>query len=151
MYEENKNHTVKELKKYSKIIVQKEILNWKSPKRGIYGIFIDDKCIYIGKSQNIYQRMFGNDGHITTLLKLSHWIDILNTAFITNIEIEFKILKEIPYNFDDGTEFAYNKDLNNLALEELLMIKKYQDIGQCVYQKPEGRHISYEEWLIVAK
>ena len=42
----------------NKIVIEKEILDWENPIRGIYGIFIREKedvyCAYVGRANNIY-------------------------------------------------------------------------------------------------
>lgn len=60
----NKNSTYKwwKDKMANKIVIEKEIVDWENPIRGIYGIFIKEKedvyCAYVGRANNIYHRLF---------------------------------------------------------------------------------------------
>ena len=109
--------------------------------RGIYGIFVvdsDKKCVYVGKSSNIHDRMFNcNNGHITKIKSKKHFIDSLNSGK----EIIIEVLEEVPYQFDD-----YYKDMQRLASRENYYIDAYQKNDQCLYQVPEGRHVSLKKW-----
>lgn len=65
---ENKNLTYKWWKNTmaDKIVIEKEILDWENPIRGIYGIFTRENeavyCAYVGRANNIYNRFFSSKG-----------------------------------------------------------------------------------------
>lgn len=122
----------------NKLIVDKEIFESNMKIRGIYGIFLNKKCVYVGKSSNIHERMFNTrNGHITKLQQRDHFIKDLNY----NTGISIRILKKVPYKFDN-----YYKDLQRLASVETKIISKYQRKNQCLEQVPEGKHITLEKW-----
>jgi len=143
----NTNESLKWLKKQDNIIIdekdKEKILDISNPVRGIYGIFIDEndeeKCVYVGRSKSIYGRLF--DGHVTNLMKKKHTNQQLQNAMNNMKNIKIKILKEVPYKFDN-----YNKDMQRLASEENKYIDKYQLIDQCLEQVPEGTGLKKEEW-----
>lgn len=58
-----------------------------------------------------------------------------------NNGIEIKVLKEVKYEGNN-----YSRDLHKLAFEEYKLIDKYQELGQCLYQIPEGNQISEKNW-----
>lgn len=144
----NKNTTVKWLKSKSNIFIDESILDYNNPIRGVYGIFIDNKyenkkCVYVGRSTNIYNRMFKyNHGHISKIKENEHFISELNKV---NEEIDVKVFVEIleyvDLVFDD-----YYKDMQRLASAENFHINKYQSKNQCLNQVPEGTHMTKEEW-----
>jgi len=70
--------------------------------------------------------------------------DKIKDAMNTRKEIVIKILKEVPFEFDN-----YYKDMQRLASEENKYIDQYQKINQCLEQVPEGTRISEEEWEIM--
>ena len=131
------------------IKIQESILN--NDIRGIYGFFIEDKCVYIGKAKNIRGRVYD---HLTILkwlcLKVElkspppiH-IDKLKEAFDSGKSINVKVLKTVDYKYEN-----YNRDLHHLAFIEYFYIEKYQRKGQCLYQYPEGSFDKKEKelWL----
>lgn len=112
--------------------------------RGIYGIFINDgkreECVYVGKTDNFYYRMFKGDGHICMMRRGNHFIKELNNITGTR-KIIFRILEEVPFIYDD-----YHKDMQRLASAENYHINKYQSIDQCLNQVPEGTKLTKNEW-----
>jgi hypothetical protein len=107
---------------------------------GIYEFFKikgnEEFCFYIGKSTNIAYRLLGSSsGHIymyinnnfskTVPLKIKEYRD-------DGYDIEVKIL-EVDY-YDN----SFSKAAHRLALVELQEIVKYQEMGQCQFQVPEG-------------
>lgn len=142
----NKNETLKWVqdKVNNIIIVDERIKDMDGCTRGIYGIFISDgvneKCVYVGKTDNFYSRMFKGEGHICRLRRGSHFIKELNNVTESK-KIIFKILEEVPLIYDD-----YHKDMQRLASAENYYIDKYQGMWQCLYQVPEGTKITEDEW-----
>ena len=70
----NNNITVKWYNEQSYIILDDEFLQYDPPVRGIYGIFLGkdgpEICVYVGKSENVYRRMFKDDGHLVRTLQV---------------------------------------------------------------------------------
>ena len=146
----NTNHTLKwwRNEKQDKILVEQKILDSKNPIRGIYGIFVLDKnnerCVYVGRSGNIYLRMFSTDD--AHLLKLRKGIcenhEMNNAMKNSNEKIEIRVLAEVPCLYDN-----YNKDMQRLASKENFYIDYYQGLNQCLEQRPDGRNKDLEIWL----
>ena len=140
----NKNKSLAWLDKQKKIILAEEIKDVNNPIRGIYGIFVKDKemrCVYVGRTASIYQRMFSARGHITKLMNENHTNLQLMAAVQSGKEIVIKILEKVPFKFDN-----YYKDMQRLASAENKYIDIYQEQNQCLEQVPEGTRISEKEW-----
>ena len=145
---ENKNKTLKWLhtEMAGNIHVDDRIQQYCPKLRGIYGIFVQDdtkRCVYVGRSSNIYRRMFGGDGHITNLMKGFHTNPELKEAMqdIDNKKISIEILKEVPFQYDD-----YYKDMQRLASAENSFIDQFQNMDQCLHQVPEGTAMAKKIW-----
>ncbi|WP_017471449.1 hypothetical protein [Amphibacillus jilinensis] len=148
---ENKNTSVKWLQERTNIDLDKRIEDYKNPIRGIYGIFVKDensvdkriRCVYVGRSVSIYERMFdSNGGHVAKIKEKRHFIEELNKASgQENIKVFVRILEEVPLVFDD-----YYKDMQRLASAENDHINKYQSINQCLNQVPEGNKMTKKDW-----
>lgn len=118
--------------------------------RGIYGIFslINDKktCLYIGRSYNVLDRLFGSSGHISKYIynncKGKNLISkLINDAKQGNCNILIDLIKEVKYKGDN-----YYRDMHRLVYEEYKSIEDYQKKGECLYQLPEGKWMSKEKW-----
>jgi len=97
---------------------------------GVYKFFAileDEKvCFYIGKSTNIRERLLSSNGHIHLVpSEIKYYLD-------QNYEILVEI-EEVDY-FD--TDFS--RASHRLSLAEITEIVKYQSMGQCLKQLPEG-------------
>lgn len=57
-----------------------------------------------------------------------------------------ELLEEVPYNKGNCTETDYNRDMQRLASAECKHIDFYQNKGECLWQLPEGKHLSFDEW-----
>lgn len=142
----NKNETLKWVQEQvnNRVIVDERMKDTKGCTRGVYGIFvndgIDEKCVYVGKTDNFYWRMFKGSGHICRMRKGNHFIKELNNLTEAS-KITFKILKEVPFLYDD-----YHKDMQRLASAENYYIDKYQNMNQCLNQVPEGTKMTEDEW-----
>lgn len=55
--------------------------------------------------------------------------------------IEIRILEKVNYKFDN-----YNRDMQRIASRENYYIDKYQEVGQCLHQRPEGSFILESIW-----
>lgn len=107
---------------------------------GIYKIFGKKngrrKCLYIGKSANIANRLLGSGrGHIHMYLNnnLSRLVPrIINKYIKAGYKIEIKIT---PVDYSDT---SFSRAAHRLALAEISEIVKYQKKGQCLEQMPEG-------------
>lgn len=117
----NKNMTFKWWKNQmsNKIVIAKDIINWKNPIRGIYGIFIEDEegcyCTYIGRANNIYKRLFsGEKGHLVNIRRGTCENEKLKKALENEkAVIEVRILEKIECQYDN-----YFKDMQRLAFAE---------------------------------
>lgn len=113
----------------------------------IYGIYSVNKqnekyCIYIGRTNSLYERMYGGDGHLTNLMKECHHSKKLMNAFLdTDYKIEIKVVDQVKYKFD-----CYQKDVQRLSSKENYYIDKYQERNQCLEQVPEGKIMSICKW-----
>lgn len=113
---------------------------------GIYEFFKikgnEEICFYIGKSTSIAYRLLGSsNGHIYMYLNndFSKLVPLkINEYLNEGYKIKVKIL-EVDYN-----DTSFSKAAHRLALAELQEIVKYQEIGQCEFQTPEGAG-TYEE------
>lgn len=133
-----------------KIIIAEEIIDWKKPIRGIYGIFINDDngiyCAYIGRASNMYCRFFSSSGrdkgHLVNIkngeCKNKKLIEALENK---NATIEIKVLEEVKCQYDN-----YNKDMQRLAFAEYYHISKYQELNQCLEQLPDGSNMYRSVW-----
>ena len=143
---QNRNQTVEWCLQQKYITLDNRLLQFDPPVRGIYGIFIKDKgqkkCVYVGKAENLYNRMFKSDGHIVNIKKGIHFNSQLKQG--QNIIIE--VLEEVPYNKGDCSIEDYNRDMQSLASAEYHHIDFYQNKGECLWQLPEGKHLSFDEW-----
>jgi hypothetical protein len=87
---------------------QKFIINdrWKEEKQGVYGIFSDDKCLYVGESSRLNQRMsnhrWGINNPINSSLQSELYIRI---AEYSNVDI--KVLEETD-NHKEREEYWIN-------------------------------------------
>lgn len=128
-----------EMAKRKNIILPPELASDKNIV-GVYKIFaVKDEistCLYIGKSTNISYRLLGSGGgHIYMYLnnnfsKLVPFIidKYINQGYIIQIEI-------MPVEYND--EF-FSRAAHRSALVEIREIVKYQNLGQCLEQIPEG-------------
>ena len=114
---------------------------------GIYKFFRckvgePDYCFYIGKSTSIAYRLLGSsNGHIHMFLNNdfskivpSMIKEYINEGYTIRVDIQ-----EIEYH-----DTTFTKAAHRLALAELKEIVKYQEMGQCPFQVPEGAG-TYEE------
>lgn len=114
---------------------------------GIYKFFYvnnqnEKYCFYIGKSTNVAYRLFGSsNGHIYMYLmnNISKFVPMKIKEYL---DLGYKIevvIDKINYRAD-----SFSKAAHRLALAELQEIVKYQELGQCMFQTPEGAG-TYEE------
>ena len=147
---QNRNQTVEWCRQQSYITLDNRLLQFDPPVRGIYGIFIEEKkqekCVYVGKAENLYNRMFKSDGHIVNIKKGIHFNSQLKQALEQGQNIIIEVLEEVPSIKGDYTEAAYNCDMQRLASAEYKYIDFYQNKGECLWQLPEGKHLSFDEW-----
>ncbi len=105
--------------------------------RGIYGILLlennSEKCLYVGRSNSIYSRLFSGDCHIAAMRNGSH-INSVNNAILNGCKIHIKVLEIVPLLNDHPA-----KDAQRLASRENYYIDFYQEKNQCLEQYPEGR------------
>ena len=146
----NRNQTVKWCLQQSFIDLDDRLLKFINPVRGVYGIFIKDKdqkiCVYVGKAENLYSRMFSDNGHLVRIRKGKHTNPKLNEEIEKGQTVCIELLEEVPYNKGNCTETDYNRDMQRLASAECKHIDFYQNKGECLWQLPEGKHLSFDEW-----
>lgn len=153
----NKNSTYKwwKDKMANKIVIEKEILDWENPIRGIYGIFIKEKedvyCAYVGRANNIYHRFFSSSGkdrgHLVKIKSDDCKNEKIKQALGKETAvIEIKVLEEVKCQYDD-----YYKDMQRLAFAEYYHISKYQELNQCLEQLPDGRNMDKDVWKVEYK
>ena len=151
--------TQREEEEFSKRIKKANELGIKIPReltpkscvRGVYGFFAvknmnEEIPFYIGKSNNIFLRMFGKSSHLNDYLR-----DVRKTEVHRSIEkflqdgyhIEIRILKKVEY-----TGEHFESDANKLAFAELKELVECQDKGFCLKQLSEAVKEKYEriEW-----
>ena len=148
---QNRNQTVEWCRQQqSYLTLDNRLLQFDPPVRGIYGIFIKDKgqkkCVYVGKAENLYNRMFKSDGHIVNIKKGIHFNSQLKQALEQGQKIIIEVLEEVPYNKGNCSIEDYNRDMQSLAFAEYKQINSYQNKGECLWQLPEGKHLSFDEW-----
>lgn len=105
--------------------------------RGVYGIFADDECLYVGKSDSIAYRMFSANGHLGASL-IKGKTDKKTTRLVLNAlkkgrHVEVKILEEVPIR---GENMA--KEMQELDSRESYYIDYYQNRGEALEQLPAG-------------
>lgn len=96
---------------------------------------IDEKvCFYIGKSTNIIERLLSSNGHIHLFFKESEKLVPSEIKYYLDQNYEILVeIEEVDY-FD--TDFS--RASHRLSLAEITEIVKYQSMGQCLKQLPEG-------------
>ncbi len=129
---------IKEARKW-KIEIPIELADGRS-RVGIYKFFKimgdDSYCFYIGKSTDIAYRLLGSSsGHVYMYLNnnLTKLVPIKVAEYLDNgyaIRIE---ITEVNYE-----DTSFSRAAHRLALAELQEIVKYQAMGQCEFQLPEG-------------
>lgn len=113
---------------------------------GIYKFFRckndTEYCFYIGKSTDVAYRLLGpSNGHIFLFLK-GDYSKIVPQKIKEYLDDGYKIRVDISNVSYYDTSFS--KAAHRLALAELQEIVKYQEMGQCPFQVPEGAG-AYEE------
>jgi len=128
----NRN-TYVQLAKQHNVHFDSRILQPREPVRGIYGIFVDDECQYVGRSYSIYRRFFcGSQCHIYKMEKGKHVSKVVE-AWNNKKDMYVKVLEEV-HKIDDHPA----KDAQRLASAECKWIDYYQALNQCLEQYPEG-------------
>lgn len=94
----------------------------------------------------MYSRMFSDNGHLVRIRKGKHTNPKLNEAIEKGQTVCIELLEEVPYNKGNCTETDYNRDMQRLASAECKHIDFYQNKGECLWQLPEGKHLSFDEW-----
>ena len=105
---------------------------------GVYKFFAtleDEKiCFYVGKSTNIRERLLSSNGHIHLFFKESEKLVPSEIKYYLGQNYEILVeIEEVDY-FD--TDFS--RASHRLSLAEITEIVKYQSMGQCLKQLPEG-------------
>ena len=131
----------------NKITINERITNASEPVIGIYGIFVkenvEEYCAYVGRSNNVYRRMFsGDDAHIVKLKKGICENTVINEAMNNDAKmIIVKLLESVQYDYKN-----YNVDMQKLASRENYWIDYYQKLNQCLEQRPDGSNMEYYVW-----
>lgn len=118
----------------------------KENMRGVYSIWTEEKCVYVGKAIDIMSRL---EEHFEKIKWLFMNVEVRNTpkhieelskSFNLGNKISVKLEKRVDYVYDN-----YNRDLHRLAFQEYCKIEEYQEKGWCLYQRPEGSKNDFEE------
>ena len=146
----NRNETVKWINSLSnnKISFEEGIFE-EEKNRGIYGIFVIDTmlnteyCAYVGRAVNVYNRFFkGYDAHFVKLRKgLLENNKIVEALKNKDRRIEVRLIEPITFSYEN-----YCMDTQFMASRECYYIDKYQALGQCLEQCPDGSNIRKEVW-----
>ncbi len=111
--------------------IEDKILN--SEIRGVYGFFVGDECVYVGRSYSIYARLFkGPNCHIKKIIVGEHVPKIL-AAMAEGQKVSVQVLIEVDKKNDHPA-----KDAQRLASAECYWIDYYQALDQCLEQYPQG-------------
>ena len=111
--------------------IENKILN--SEIRGVYGFFLGDECVYVGRSYSIYARLFkGPYCHIKKIIAGEHVSKVL-AAVNAGGKVTIRVLQEVVKQNDHRA-----KDAQRLASAECYWIDYYQALDQCLEQYPEG-------------
>ena len=110
---------------------------------GINGFFATKKnekryCFYIGKATNMVSRLFGSKGHLHYYLngKFSKLVPGNIKKYLDlGYDIEVELLDDYDAKYKDTN---FSRAAHRLALAEIQQIVKYQELGQCLEQRPEG-------------
>ena len=105
---------------------------------GVYKFFaiLGDKkiCLYIGKSTNIRERLLSSNGHIHLFFKESEKLVPSEIKYYLGQNYDILVeIEEVDY-FDTN----FSRASHRLSLAEITEIVKYQSMGQCLKQLPEG-------------
>lgn len=93
-------------------------------------------CFYIGKATDVAFRLLGaSRGHIYMYLK-ENYSKLVSLEMKNALEDGYKI--EVEIEEKDYKDTCFSKAAHRLALAEIQEIVKYQELGQCLLQKPEG-------------
>ena len=112
--------------------IENKILN--SAIRGVYGFFVGDECVYVGRSYSIYSRLFkGPNCHIKRIIAGEHVTKVLE-AVNAGRKVTIRVLQEVAKQHDHPA-----KDAQRLASAECYWIDHYQALDQCLEQYPEGK------------
>ena len=110
--------------------------------RGVYGIFKEQDgnrtCEYVGKSEEVPTRA---EFHKKKIESGTHIKVLINVNNDSKAKIIITVLEDVPYVFDN-----YYRDAQRLASAENYWIDKYQGMGQCLHQVPEGKRPSLVSW-----
>lgn len=84
------------------------IFNTKGKEVGIYGIFIDNKIVYIGQSKQLSKRAQTHERGIRQCERHnSNWYGIANQFYLHGHSITFKVLKETDQKHLNEIEEEY--------------------------------------------
>ena len=93
----------------------------------------EETCLYVGRSNSIYGRVFIGDCHIARMRNGTH-IPSVQQAIQNKEHLHIKILELVPLLNDHPA-----KDAQRLASRENYWIDYYQNLNMCLEQYPEGR------------
>lgn len=137
-----------EIAKESGIKIEYDFSNRKNIV-GIYKFFYIDEqnesyCFYIGKSTDVAYRLLGSsDGHIYMYLK-NNLTKLVPLKIKEYIDKGYKI--KVTIDEIDYRDTSFSKAAHRLALAEIREIVRYQEMGQCQFQTPEGTGTHEEQF-----
>lgn len=121
-------------------------------KRNVVGIYEffgckeqKEFCFYIGKSTNVAYRLLGSGGgHIYNFLNKKTPCKLVPSEIEKYLKQGYNIkVKIIEVDYKDE---YFSRSAHRLALKEFEEIVKYQKMGQCLSQKPEGMGLKEERF-----
>lgn len=117
-------------------LLEKEIV-------GVYGFFAvkenkEAMCFYIGKATNMVGRLLGPEGHVHDYL-YGYFNKLVPQTIRKYLNLGYDIEVKILVDCDDiYKDTNFSRAAHRLALAEIQQIVKYQELGQCLEQLPEG-------------
>lgn len=121
----------------------------KTDNTGIYGYFFIDengneRCFYVGKATSFYYRTFDSgNGHIHKYIQFKKTngkkyskdlvVQLMDLFVMKNYKIRCRCLELVDYY-----DTSFSRAAHRLAFAELYWITKYQNMGECLSQMPEG-------------
>lgn len=116
---------------------------------GIYGIYLEDNLVYVGKSSNLRQRFIQHEGHIKTQKSSSKMYKQLHWFYSRDYNIEIKILEKcsISPKVLDDLETKYIQSLKPIynqaklkkgipSIEETLSLFHLEEKPLPIYSPP---------------
>ena len=99
----------------------------------MYGIFVEDECVYIGRATSLYRRIFQSRGHVRKM-RYSEHVSKLMQGLQDKKKISIKVLEIVK----EDEKLHPAKNAQRLNSRECYWIDEYQKKYECLEQYPEG-------------